>query len=336
MDLPKISIIIPVYNVELYITECLESVMRQTYQGPMECIVVDDCGTDKSMRIVEQLVTDYDGPIAFRFFYHEHNRGLSAARNTGIANAKGDYIYFLDSDDWITDDCLEVLTGPLQKTDYDMVLGDVDISPNSRNIELLSKETGAVIGNKEIFRDFYVKPCLYVVAWNKLVRASLFKEFDLSFLEGQLNEDDLWRYKCCLCMESLFVIKRITYHYRERNDSLTAYYEEHYDERLDSYHKTVDYILSHPAKVGKAEWMKVVVDYMSICSGLIVLGEANYKKEYLALRKRFEYHPIKLFVKKQLPLWEMKRKFHFGMPPLLDYCYLMSRRKMNRLFRRIA
>ena len=331
MNQPKISIIIPVYNVEPYITECLQSVIRQTYQGPMECIVVDDCGTDKSMEIVEQLVANYDGPIVFRVFHHEHNRGLSAARNTGVESAEGDYLIFLDSDDYLTDDCLEVLSGPLREKDYDMVLGDVELSPNPRNIVFLGKETGPIIGNKDIFLNFYVKPCLYVVAWNKLVKASLFKDFDLSFLLGQLNEDDLWKYKCCLCLESLFVIKRITYQYRVHNDSLTSYYEEHPDERLDSYFKTVDYVLSHPAKAGKTEWIRVIVDYMCICSNLIIEGRTNCKKEYLALRKRFDYHPIQLFVKNQLSLLELKHRFHFGLPPLLDYFYLMSRRKLYHL-----
>ena len=122
MNWPKISIIIPVYNVEPYISECLQSVMRQTYQGSMESLVVDDCSTDKSIEIAEKLIAEYDGPIEFRMLHHKHNRGLSAARNTGVENANGDYVLFLDSDDHITDDCLDVLTGPLKEKDYDMVL----------------------------------------------------------------------------------------------------------------------------------------------------------------------------------------------------------------------
>ena len=73
MNQPKISIIIPVYNVEPYIDECLHSVMRQTYKGPMECLVVDDCGTDKSMDVAERLIAEYDGTIEFRVFRHEKN-----------------------------------------------------------------------------------------------------------------------------------------------------------------------------------------------------------------------------------------------------------------------
>ena len=86
-----VSIIVPVYNVAHYIEDCLRSVMRQTYKGSMECLVVDDCGTDDSMSIVERMIAEYDGPIQFKILRHEHNRGLSAARNTGTMQATGDY-----------------------------------------------------------------------------------------------------------------------------------------------------------------------------------------------------------------------------------------------------
>ena len=71
-----VSIIIPIYNVALYIEDCLKSVMRQTYQGEMECLLVDDCGTDDSMAIAERMVGEYEGPIRFKVIRHERNRGL--------------------------------------------------------------------------------------------------------------------------------------------------------------------------------------------------------------------------------------------------------------------
>ena len=104
-----VSIIIPVYNVAPYIEDCLKSVMMQTYKGEMECIIVDDCGTDDSIAIAEQMIAAYQGAIQFRMLHHERNKGLSAARNTGTIAATGDYIYYLDSDDEITEDCIEKL-----------------------------------------------------------------------------------------------------------------------------------------------------------------------------------------------------------------------------------
>ena len=111
----KISIIVPVYNVELYIKECFESIAAQTYKGEIECIFVDDCGQDDSVAILEKLIAEYHGPIQFSIVHHEHNKGLSGARNTGIRKAKGDYLYFLDSDDTITPDCIEKLVMLVEK-----------------------------------------------------------------------------------------------------------------------------------------------------------------------------------------------------------------------------
>ena len=119
----KISIVIPVYNVAPYIKDCLHSVMVQSWQDNLECILVDDCGTDNSMQLVEERLQTYKGKIDFRIIRHQHNRGLSAARNTGIEAARGDYVFFLDSDDEITPDCIERLVKPLYEKDYDFVVG---------------------------------------------------------------------------------------------------------------------------------------------------------------------------------------------------------------------
>lgn len=327
----KISIVIPVYNTERFIAGCLQSVMRQTYQGPIECIIVDDCGQDRSIKIVETLIAGYDGPIDFKVLHHDYNRGLSAARNTGLEEASGDYIYFLDSDDYISDDCLEVLANPLQEIDYDMVLGDVVLSTNLRNVVVLSKSTGPIIGINQIFFNFYVQPRLYIAAWNKLVKASLFKDYDMSFLEGQLNEDDLWRYKCCQCLNSLYVQKQVTYYFSVRNDSITFDYEKHPDKRLDSYYRTIDYVLLHPAKAGKSVWEQIIVYYMGIYSRLIIISNTDCKKEYIALRKRFVYHPLRHWFKEKTSLVDVKRQFDLLLPPALGYCYLLCFSWMRRI-----
>ena len=84
----SISIIIPIYNVESFVAECLQSVAIQNYQGPIECILVDDCGTDKSIEIANSFIKNYKGDISFQLIHHDKNCGLSAARNTGINAAK--------------------------------------------------------------------------------------------------------------------------------------------------------------------------------------------------------------------------------------------------------
>ena len=102
----NISVIIPVYNVEKYVERCILSIMSQTYTESVECIVVNDCTPDNSMKIVEKMVSDYKGQIQFKLLYHEHNRGVAAVRNTGLDAASGDYIIQIDSDDYCEPDML--------------------------------------------------------------------------------------------------------------------------------------------------------------------------------------------------------------------------------------
>jgi len=328
---PKISIIIPIYNVEEYITECLQSVMRQTYKGEIECILVDDCGKDNSISIAEQLIADYTGPIKFLVLHHEHNRGLSAARNTGTDAATGDYIYYLDSDDYISDDCIDVLTQPLKEREYDMVLGDLEMFGNPRPIIFLPQEEGAIIGNEEIFSRFYYPRMIYVMAWNKLVKHSLFTQYDLSFLEGQLHEDELWTYKCCKVVQSLYVSKHVTYFYRIRENSITAEYSRQLKKRLDSCYDTIDYVLDHPALVQKDLYDQCAVYYFGVYLRNVFDENFDYWHNYNALRKRFDYHPYRLLMKGKIKDVEIKRQLHFFLPPVLGYAYLKLKRLKNHV-----
>lgn len=90
----KVSVIIPIYGVEKYISDCLNSVMKQSYTNDIECILINDCTKDQSIEIAKNLIENYDGNIDFKIYEHSVNGGLSAARNTGILEAKGDYLYF--------------------------------------------------------------------------------------------------------------------------------------------------------------------------------------------------------------------------------------------------
>ena len=121
-----VSIIIPIYNVEKYVAECLNSVISQTYDhSKIECIIVNDCTTDDSMDIVYEIIKKYDGGMSFIICRHEHNEGVSAARNTGIEVAKGNYIFFIDSDDYIYPNSLELLLNASKIYGYsDMVVGN--------------------------------------------------------------------------------------------------------------------------------------------------------------------------------------------------------------------
>ena len=225
MNKPSVSIIVPIYNVGPYVEDCIRSVVRQTYDGPMECILVDDCGSDSSMDIVERLVAEYDGPISFIILHHEHNRGLSAARNTGMDAATGDYLFFLDSDDELTDDGIEKLASVLHSEWYDIVVGNVDcyeIMSNKRkrihNLEF-NIENDILLRSPEVI-DAIIR-WRNVTAWNRLFRASFINSSGLRFKEGMLHEDNLWSLQVASLASSLYLLNQFTYRYKRREGSIT-------------------------------------------------------------------------------------------------------------------
>ena len=244
----KVSIIIPVYNVKQYIGNCLRSVMRQTYNGLMECLIIDDCGTDESIAIAEKMIVEYndnrnfdtneneDGGIRFRILRHEHNRGLSAARNTGTEHATGEYIYYLDSDDEITDDCIEkMLAVALKDLAIEMVQGKYDINGDNIPYPIERKDQiTQVITNRDVRYCFYHRQ-INVCAWNRLIKRSFLFQHYLSFKEGILYEDGLWSFYLMKYISNVYFLSDITYHHRIRPNSImtgTSKKKEAYHRRI--------------------------------------------------------------------------------------------------------
>ena len=188
----KISIIVPVYNVAPYIAACLQSVMHQTCQDALECILVDDCGTDNSMEVVGEMLQSYEGPIGFKVVHHTQNRGLSAARNTGMAEATGDYVYFLDSDDRSIPGVALRLPG------------------------------GTILRGKEILHAYRLQQW-YMMSVNKLYRLDFLRHNALQFKEGILHEDELWSFQLACLAQSMTIISAETYIYKLRQGSITEH-----------------------------------------------------------------------------------------------------------------
>ena len=135
----KVSVIVPVYNVDLYLVECLDSIINQTLKE-IEIICVDDCSTDNSYMILEEY-SKKDSRI--KLIKHKENRGLGPARNTGIENATGEYISFIDSDDYVSLDFLENLYSTAKKFDLDISITQNVIendNSNYRNLFFSEKE----------------------------------------------------------------------------------------------------------------------------------------------------------------------------------------------------
>ena len=179
----KISIIIPVYNVENYLKRCLESIVNQTYKN-LEIILVDDGSTDNSGKICDEY-KEKDKRI---IVIHKENGGLSDARNAGIDIATGNYIGFIDSDDFADVRMYEILLNNLKSTNSDISICNLYKFSNEKEIyktEEIEKLT--VYDRKNFFENMYNDLLVSVLAWNKLYKKEIFS--DIRYPKGKIIED---------------------------------------------------------------------------------------------------------------------------------------------------
>ncbi|HLT42277.1 MAG TPA: glycosyltransferase family 2 protein [Sphingobacteriaceae bacterium] len=213
------SIIIPVYNVNQFVERCVLSALNQTYKN-IEVIVVDDCGTDDSIRIVRNIISDRKYTKISKIVSHENNRGLSAARNTGIAAASGEYVFFLDADDEITLNCIELLVNVANNYKCDFIISDYKIAGTNRLYPPLILDAGYIDSNDQILKSYFDRDW-YMMAFNKLVNTSFLINNELFFKEGIVHEDELWSFMVACKANTLYVIKDKTYIYNIRPGSIT-------------------------------------------------------------------------------------------------------------------
>ncbi len=212
MSTPRISVIVPVYKAERYLQECINSILNQTFTD-LELILVDDGSPDNSGAICDEYA-EKDKRVKV---FHQENRGVSAARNLGIDNAKGEYITFVDSDDYIESYTLEILY-------YDIISNKADIScAHGRSKYSDTKE--ALEKSKQIIwrdNDAIKKSLLDHSATYSSCRKLYKKEFinDIRFEEGRKIHEDSFFVFCCCLKKPVFVMRNVfVYHYRENPDS---------------------------------------------------------------------------------------------------------------------
>ncbi|MDR0894092.1 MAG: glycosyltransferase [Prevotellaceae bacterium] len=239
----KVSIIIPVYNVSAYIERCLLSVLNQTWQE-LEVVVVDDCTPDNSMEIVNAVVASHPRGEIVKIMHHNVNRGLSAARNTGTCAATGEYVYYLDSDDYVSEDCITSLAEMATAHKPDFVIGNYQPVGGKCWALPLRLPTGILYGNWRIMSAF-VRDEWYVMAWNKLIRLSFIFENEIFFQFGITAEDEYWSFKVACAVRKMCVVDKVTYFYVMQPDSIVhTPSRNNLDSRVAVVARTYDYIIS--------------------------------------------------------------------------------------------
>lgn len=218
---PLVSIIVPVYNVSDYIERCINSIISQTYSN-IECIIIDDVTPDDSIKKCETIISNYTGPIKFKIIHREENGGLSAARNTGTKASTGDYLYYIDSDDDISSDCIEKMVSYVLDDDsIEMVQGNyLKISDDGK--ELGKSEDVRILNNDEARDNFLNKRIINEFVWNKLLKRSFILDNQLFNKKGLINQDLLWMYHVQKCLKNAVLLKEATYYYRIRPGSIVT------------------------------------------------------------------------------------------------------------------
>lgn len=207
--MPKISVIVPVYNVEDYIERCLTTLKNQTMKD-LEFIIVDDGSTDGSAKIIKKFVKEDE-----RFSYHKKkNGGLSDARNYGMKYAKGEYFAFLDSDDYVDLDLYEKM---YEKTHDDIGAFQADIVETDFIWEYPDKQVVDISKVDDMTR---VIVDIRVVAWNKLYRREWIEKLGIQFSKGLRYEDVDWCYKLIPHMEHFESVHGTYVHYVQRSNSI--------------------------------------------------------------------------------------------------------------------
>ena len=217
MNNPLISVVVPCYNVEMFLAECVDSLTAQSYKN-LEILLIDDGSKDRTGEIGKEYAARFDN---IRYQYRE-NGGLSAARNTGIELSKGEYIAFVDSDDWVEPDYIEKLYEALSSGHADIAV--CGYKKEEMSNEVVTFDRDMVLSSHEamkILGDIYPKEnVLLVIACNKLFKKQLFD--NMKFPEGKIHEDEFSAHGMIGSANSVAAIAKPLYHYRIRTGSITA------------------------------------------------------------------------------------------------------------------
>ena len=256
----KITVIVPVYNVEHYLDKCLDSVIKQTYKN-IEIIVVNDGSTDSSGTICQEYAQKDNRII----YIEKENGGLSDARNVGLDKMTGSYVTFIDSDDWVESDYVEVLYNKLIEYQADVSVGNYYSYNEDEGMYYFHINGDSyyekTYDNISIFKNLYepkqMKSFSLISAWGKLYKAKLFDY--IRFDKGKLGEDGYMNQKLYLLVQKVIYINQGLYAYRQRSGSITKTWTE--------------------------KWMHALVDAMS--ERITLLANMGYPlEEHLAVYRQ--------------------------------------------------
>ena len=313
----KISVIIPVYNTEAYIGRCLNSVIQQTFKD-YEIIVVDDGSTDKSRNIINDIIAE-NKDVVINYIYQE-NAGQAAARNAGIDRAEGEYISFLDSDDYIDKFMFEELYKEAKISNADIIVSDLKCVYDDSEYMYVFKNFREWSNNNII--NYIVSnagPC------GKLVRTSIIKDNALYFPTGIFYEDLAVVPSYALYASKIIYVPKTYYNYLQRANSTMN--QTKYNPRLENIFDALVNLRNEFIKAGKADTYKEELEYIYIYH--LLYGGCTRFMPYEDVRAKNNIIKIIDKIKKEFPdfknnIYFKKREFKFRL-----LCNLLYSKKLS-------
>ena len=263
---PLLSIIVPIYNVEQYLDRCIQSILNQTYQN-LEIILVDDGATDCSGAIADSYAAK-DKRIKV---FHKENGGLSDARNYGLEHVTGDYILFIDSDDFIVNIMCERLITVASSNNADIVScnyyiyrGDDDISIHTMSVQ----DDKRTFTGMDMLRYYLLKtePFDLNVVWNKIFKLDLFNGVEpVHFPKGRVQEDNFTIFRLFLNANSIVTVNEPLYYYVQRAGSIMANFTRRFMiDTIESHMYMSDYLMNHCSSVKNELQLYLLNSYVEL------------------------------------------------------------------------
>ncbi|MDR0535806.1 MAG: glycosyltransferase [Puniceicoccales bacterium] len=316
----KYSVIIPVFNVEDFLPRAIESVLRQEdFHGDMELILVDDGSTDSSGQICD----DFARRHAWAQVIHQPNRGLSAARNAGLDRATGEYVVFLDADDWFDARAFSFFENVLSSEGVDL-LGFSHVRHLSTGVEIaapLAYAAGKKVFVADILADNYFSP----VVWGYVYKRSFLESGKLRFIEGILHEDEDFTSRVLCLAKTGYFTRFAGYHYFQReNSTMTRTDPGHIQRRVSSYLVVLEKLVEFQAGFSKASAQWIFLEHRLCAISYSVFRRLVFSTLDYSLARGF-FHRLQragLLPLRKVPLRKVFWRPYYGCYRLLTKLHL--------------
>ena len=273
-----VSVIVPVYNVQQYLPQCVESILAQTYQR-LEIILVDDGSTDGSGRLCDALAQRDERVRVI----HKPNGGLSDARNAGTEACNGEFIFYLDSDDYLEQDAIMALVRIQSESHAEVVIGNYFYTYSDRE-DIAQPETGTIQkNNRKEAISLLMQGKLQTFAWGKLIRADIAKRHP--FPVGKLFEDHFWTHLVFQDCETVVYSSKPMVHYRQRGNSISYTFNLKRLDIIEGWRERIVFLQQEYPDMVDAYLHRCAEDTVSLAWLVLTRMEKNKWQGFLKLRE---------------------------------------------------